>query len=242
MPTRSIRWLSSPPAWLNFVSGSRGASVPFGGLAVYAIQRRPPNVHLHRDLSLTGGGISRRICAVRRACGRDTAAPSKRSSAPRSLAHRRRNLAAHLCRSEGLRYTRYSGALQTFICTAISRSQAEESRGASVPFGGLAVYAIQRRPPNVHLHRDLSLTGGGISRRICAVRRACGIRDTAAPSKRSSAPRSLAHRRRNLAAHLCRSEGLRYGRKPNGSLTRPTKNFVGMPGLRCPHYFVSEYL
>ena len=30
--------------------------------------------------------------------------------------------------------------------------------------------------------------------------------------------------------------------KPNGSLTRPTKNFVGMPGLRCPHYFVSEYL
>ena len=69
MPTRSIRWLSSPPAWLNFVSGSRGASVPFGGLAVYAIQRRPPNVHLHRDLSLTGGGISRRICAVRRACG-----------------------------------------------------------------------------------------------------------------------------------------------------------------------------
>ena len=172
MPTRSIRWLSSPPAWLNFVSGSRGASVPFGELAVDAIQRRPPNVHLHRDLSLTGGGISRRICAVRRACGiRDTAAPSKRSSAPRSLAHRRRNLAAHLCRSEGLRYTRYSGALQTFICTAISR-----------------------------------------------------------------------HRRRNLAAHLCRSEGLRYGRKPNGSLTRPTKNFVGMPGLRCPHYFVSEYL
>ena len=86
MPTRSIRWLSSPPAWLNFVSGSRGAAVPFGELAVYAIQRRPPNVHLHRDLSLTGGGISRRICAVRRACGiRDTAAPSKRSSAPRSL-------------------------------------------------------------------------------------------------------------------------------------------------------------
>ena len=35
---------------------------------------------------------------------------------------------------------------------------------------------------------------------------------------------------------------LRTVQKPNGSLTRPTKNFVGMPGLRCPHYFVSEYL
>ena len=65
--------------------------------------------------------------------------PLKRSSAPRSLAHRRRDLAAHLCRSEGLRYTRYSGAPPNVHLHRDLSSQAEESRGASVPFGRLAV-------------------------------------------------------------------------------------------------------